>query len=97
MPLDYKQTEDGDLYFNPDTGDLEVVESTLQHQKDLLEANKGDYRESPETGVGLLDWLEDDAIGDLPGVIQEQFEADGMNVKKVEVTQTGKLTIDADY
>lgn len=95
--LDYKLTEDGDLYFDPVTGDLALVESTAQHQLDLLMADKGHYREHVDVGVGLTNWLEDDELGDLPGVITEEFEKDGMTIAKVTVTESGKLTTDASY
>ena len=95
MPLDYLSDENGDLLFQD--GDLVVGESTLQHQEDLLMTGKGEWREDPTIGVGLLDWLDDDALGDLPSVIGEEFERDGMSVKNVTVTESGKLSTDASY
>jgi hypothetical protein len=95
MPLDYKNTDDGDLLF--ENGDLVVAESTDQHQADILFAGKGHYREFPDLGVDLMNWLEDDALGDLAGVIQQEFEGDQMQVNKLKVTQSGKVNIDAEY
>lgn len=95
MPIDYKNTEDGDLAF--ENGDLVVVESTDQHQIDILMAGKGHYRESIDIGVDLLSWLDDDVLGDLPGVIQEEFEKDGMRVNTLRVTESGKVNVDAEY
>jgi hypothetical protein len=95
MPLDYKNTDDGDLLF--DNGDLVIHDATTQHQKDILIAAKGDYREFPDVGVDLINWLDDDALGDLPAAIQEEFEKDGMTVTKVQVTESGKTEIEASY
>lgn len=92
---DYKNTEDGDLLF--ENGDLVVHDATDQHQLDLLLTGKGHNREFPDVGVDLLNWVDDDELGDLPGVIQEEFEKDGMTVSRIKVTATGKVSIDAEY
>jgi len=41
----------GDLNFK--NGDLEIGYSDNQHQEHILIANKGEYREFPELGVGI--------------------------------------------
>lgn len=95
MPLDYKNTEDGDLLF--ENGDLVIHDSTLQHQEDILVASKGDYREFPDIGVDIQNWLEDDNSGDLPNAIRQEFEKDGMIIKRLQVLEDGTSDIQASY
>lgn len=91
--------ETGDLLIKD--GDIVVGESTEQHQKHLLLAQKGDFRQHPQIGVGLSDFLNDDALRDLPAAIQKEFENDGMKVKKINVIKKENdkmgLKIDASY
>jgi len=75
-----------DLLFGDDLeigsdGDLVVGESTEQHISDLIMLNKGELRTSPETGVGLEQWVLDNAdVLGLEQEIQKQMELDGMKV-----------------
>lgn len=95
MPTDFLDDADGDLMIRD--GHFVIGESTEQHKKDLLIAQKGDYRQHPFVGVGIGDYLEDDELADIGQEIQKQFEMDGMKVKKVEVFEDGKINIEAKY
>ena len=53
--IDIQHTEDGDIDIM--SGDILYSESTSQHQKDILLADKGHYKESPETGVGAVNYI----------------------------------------
>jgi hypothetical protein len=77
-------------------GDFAIGESTLQNQQLLLLSNKGDWRESPEMGVGILTFLKDEDDGQLLPEIKQQFEKDGMTVKSITQTADGFI-IDAPY
>ena len=87
---------DGDLLFV--AGDIAYGESTLQHQRDLLLARKGDYRNVPTVGVGIADYLNDDEVEDMQRAISREFGQDGMQVDKVFFDgSTQVLTINASY
>lgn len=93
-----------DYLRDPETNELLIVngdfvrgESTRQHQKNLLLANKGAYKQSPEIGVGLIDFLNDDDPGEMMREIRLQFAADGMIVESLGFGSDGKLQINASY
>lgn len=96
MPTDYLLTEDNDLAFGAN-GDFVHTESTLQHQRDLLIANKGDYRQHPLIGVGISSFINDDNLDGLGQLIQREFENDGMVVTKLNIFEDGKIDVDANY
>ena len=93
--VDIKIDEGFDLLF--ENGDFAIGESTEQHQQLLLLSNKGDWRENPATGVGVLGYLKDDSEdSNLMPEIKEQFEKDGMQVNGIEQIEMG-FNIDAFY
>lgn len=93
---DYKQTTSGDLAL--DGGDLEVVESTYQHQRDLLLSSKGHIRDKAESGVGIVNFLHDNDPEGLLRSARKEFAADGMKVKKVGFNPvTNELETEATY
>jgi hypothetical protein len=72
-------------------------ESTRQHQHLLLATNKGDWRFSPLTGVGVASFLKDEGnTGGLLPEIKAQFELDGMQVTSLKIVD-GKIVVDAKY
>lgn len=77
-------------------GDFATGEATAQHMALLLACRKGDFKENPTICVGVATWLKDTDVEGLLGEVKKEFERDGMNVKKVELSQ-GKLNIDAAY
>jgi len=99
MPNDVLLDGDFDLLFVD--GDLVIGESTRQHQQLLLLSEKGEIREFPTAGVGLLSWTLDNRPGDLNGEIKRQFEQDGMTVQQVKVRVSAgelrTLEIEATY
>ncbi|MCM1086503.1 MAG: hypothetical protein NC357_09265 [Bacteroides sp.] len=92
---DIKHTEDGDLDLS--TGDLLYATSDYQHQKDILLARKGHYKEHPETGVGIEDYRNETDPEELLRAIRQEFASDGMKVSKVRLGATGQLETDASY
>lgn len=84
--IDIKHTESGDIDFG--AGDLLYVESTHQHQKDILVSGKGHYKETPELGVNVLDYINDTEPENLYRSIRKEFTRDGMKVTKVSMDQT---------
>jgi len=86
-----------DFTFRHRQGDFVTGESTKQHQKALILASKGELRQFPFIGVGLANYLNDDAFGDIKGAIQQEFERDGMTVESISVFEDGTLSTKAVY
>lgn len=81
--IDIGHTANGDIDLQ--VGDILYAESTGQHQRDILLANKGHYKESPETGVGALEYMNDNEPDRLLRSIRKEFTRDGMKVSKVSL------------
>lgn len=77
-------------------GDFVMGDATQQHQRRLLMAQKGEYKQHPLVGVGLRNYIDDENPDDLKREIRMQFVQDGMGVRVIQVTPTG-LNIDAVY
>ena len=89
---------DDDLDLDVRGGDFAITESTQQHQKLILETEKGEWRESPAVGVGINSMLLDEApAGDIILEIQQQVEADGQVISQLTVTADKKLSLIASY
>lgn len=78
-------------------GDLVVGESTAQHQKILLLADKGEFKDAPMRGVGARRYLEDNTPDNLAREIRQEFSADGMTVNKIQITPDLIIQVDANY
>lgn len=83
---------DYDLTFA--NGDFALCENLNQQVACLLEANAGDFRQSPNTGVGLHSFLLEEGTDELNRKIRLEFKKDGLQVDKLEFNNAG-LTIDA--
>lgn len=86
------------------TGDLAIVNGDLvlgysdnTHQEHILLANKGEYKEFPELGVGLNRMLSDDDY--IPFLIdaKKNLEYDGMKINNIKFEENGNLNIDGYY
>lgn len=78
-------------------GDLAVDESTAQHQKILILADKGEFKEVPMRCVGARRYLEDHAPDSLAREIRTEFAADGMTVNKIQIASDLTIQVDANY
>ncbi|GAB4132188.1 MAG: hypothetical protein Fur0027_19710 [Raineya sp.] len=86
--------EDYDLLFTK--GDFKIGESTTQHIGLLLLTEKGEWRYKFTVGVGIRSALNEDGnLLALQGEIQEQLEADGMNIKELRLK--GDVYVNAEY
>lgn len=94
MPTDLMLDENMDLLI--ENGDFVIGESTLQHQMTLLLADKNDFKQHPDVGVGIESYLDDESPADMHREVRLQFSRDGMKVKSI-ITLEGKLNIDAEY
>ncbi len=84
--IDIQHTTDGDLDLQ--TGDILYTESTSRHQRDILLTGKGHYKESPETGVDAMEYVNDNEPDKLLRSIRKEFTRDGMKVTKVSMEHT---------
>jgi hypothetical protein len=78
-------------------GDLVVGESSAQHQRILLLADKGEFKDAPMRGVGSLRYLEDHTPDNLAREIRTEFAADGMTVNKIQIASDLTIQVDANY
>lgn len=85
----------GDLQIS--NGDFLIAEATVQHQQHILITEKGEYKQHPEIGVGIAGAILDENPKQLLSQIRRNFEYDGMQVKTLEITAKGNITVDAPY
>jgi hypothetical protein len=93
--IDIGLDEDEDLAIV--SGDFTVVESTAQHQRQLILNNKGDFKQNPTIGVGVLSYLDDENYEQLIRAISIEFSRDGMDVKRVGLGKDGIIKSEAYY
>jgi hypothetical protein len=77
-------------------GDFVTGESTLQHQKLLLETAKGEWKENPTVAVNAAAYLKDEDADGLLAEVKSEFQKDGMQIVKVAF-ENEELIIDANY
>lgn len=81
-----------------ENGDFVIGISDLQHQEHLLVAQKGDFKQYPDIGVGIQNFLRETNIDGLIMEVRKEFVKDGMEVSLVDfLEQTGDLDYDAKY
>lgn len=69
-------------------GDLEIADSTIQHQFDLLKSAPGDWLFSPEIGVNVESFLDSEhTTKDLFRRIKFEFDRDGMQVDSIQIVK----------
>jgi len=93
MPTDIL-LQDYDLLI--ENGDIAVGESTRQHQDLLLLADKGEFKQFPTVGVGILRYLETHDTNDLAREIRTEFNRDGMTIDEIKFDGSN-IDIKANY
>lgn len=78
-------------------GDFVIGESDNQHQKHILLAYKGEYKQSQEVGVGIDQMLNDNSIVPLLIESKKMLEYDGMIIDNITFANDDKLIIDGKY
>lgn len=78
-------------------GDINIGFSDNQHQEHILIANKGEFREFPELGIGINKMLSDDDYMDTLIEIKKNLEYDGMKINNIKFDENGNLDIDGYY
>ena len=92
--IDIAQTSGGDIELV--NGDLTYNESTEQHQQDILVADQGHYKEFPDTGVDILNFLQDTDPENLLRTTRKQFTKDGMKVRHIGIKHN-YIDVKAEY
>lgn len=88
----------GDLLFSE--GDFAVGASDEQHIDDIVWGEKGNFRESPALGVGIMQYINSPHTTltrtELEGKIKRQLEFDGFSVWDTRVLPDFELYINAE-
>ena len=71
-------------------GDFVIVESTGEHQRQLLLNSKGDFKQNPGVCVGLSTFVDDEGPKNIIRETTQQFMQDGMEVENL--TPSGSIT-----
>lgn len=84
------------LLYSADETDFIIKPSLEQTKVFLLKAAAGNLYQHPTTGVGLIKYLHGNfENSNLPGKLQQEFEADGMIIKNAYMdSETGELLLD---
>lgn len=90
-----------DILFTDDleltNGDFSIGESNNQHIQHILLSNKGEYKATPEIGVGLDKMLNTEDPMEFLIEAKKNLEYDGMSVQNIAFTENGKLNVDVRY
>lgn len=78
-------------------GDWHTGLAENQHAKYIIQAQKGEFKQNPELGVGIENMLNTEQAIDFLIEAKKNLEYDGMNVKNIAFTEAGNLHIDAHY
>lgn len=78
-------------------GDFVFAESDNQHQKHILQAFKGEFKTTPEIGVGIEQMLNDDSPVSFLIEAKKNLEYDGMKINNIYFTKDDKLIVDGKY
>jgi len=88
---------DENLDLQVQNGDFVIGETDKQNQQLIILANKGEWKEHPEVGVGIQNILSDENPNDVLIETKRQLEYDGMQIDNISLTAEGKLIIDGKY
>lgn len=80
-----------------DNGDFEVGKSDEQHTMHIIVAQKGEYKEAPELGVGIDKMLNTEEPMGFLIEAKKNLEYDGQKVNNISFTEEGKINVDAKY
>jgi hypothetical protein len=78
-------------------GDFVLKECTLQHQRQLILNNKGDFKQNPTICVGVFTYFDDEQTDALTRAVSIEFARDGMDVQQIRLNKDGVLESHAFY
>ncbi|NJM16139.1 MAG: hypothetical protein HC896_12855 [Bacteroidales bacterium] len=76
-------------------GDFVTGDNFVQQQQLLLSTGAGEWKESPLTGVGVRDFINDESTNSLISLIKRQYKADGLKAKNITINSEG-IKVDAE-
>lgn len=74
-----------------------VGDVTLQNQALIIYSEKGEIKENPYLGVGLIDFIDDDDPSELLREVRTNLRADGQTVQRCGFNSEGKLVVVGGY
>lgn len=80
-----------------ENGDFVIGRSDEQQQKLILIAEKGEWKEFPELGVGIDKMLDNEEYNELLITAKKNLKYDGMQIRNISFNPSGKLHIDGNY
>lgn len=91
--IDIKQQEDGDIEM---AGDIQYSKCADQHKLTVLMSAKGEIKNRPDVGVGIVDYLLDSDNGSLLREARRQCQRIGMKITAVYFKKNN-LMIEGGY
>jgi hypothetical protein len=90
---DFLLDENGDLLIKD--GDFVIGESDSQHVFDIITSFIGEWKQYPNVGVGIMQYLKAQNPNTAANSIKQQLQADGYSLNNctVKIDETGNLKI----
>lgn len=85
---------DADNDFHITDNDVTIGESDGQHARLIIDTQKGDWTQFPQTGVGIVQYLKGAFDGEARRNVRLQMQGDGYKVDTLEFdVETGLLNL----
>jgi|AMZC01.1.fsa_nt_AMZC01002902.1_16 hypothetical protein len=82
-------------------GDFDIQHSDIQNVSLLMISEKGDFKESPAVGIGLVKYLDSPFSGkqrlQFIREVTLQIEADGGTNTEIQMDSSGNITVRTTY
>lgn len=92
---DFLTDQDGNLLI--EDGDFVIGDPTEQNIQAILESHKGEWREFPEVGAAMAEYLNDEDRDEMLIEAKRQLEYDGLIVEELKITADDKMIVVAKY
>ena len=78
-------------------GDFVIDNSDQQHVEHIVHAQKGEYKASPELGVGIEQMLNSEEPMEFLIEAKKNLEYDGQKVDNISFTENKTIKVEAKY
>ena len=76
-------------------GDFEIGKSDNQHIESIFESHKGEFKESPEIGFGVSQYLKTNVSKlEFKRALKVELERDGFENLEINIDKQGILNVD---